>query len=162
MFKKFQKQIFIAFAAIFALPLCGHAQNAVKVTPEQGEPTVFLLGLHPKLTMAESSLTITTDEELNGILFDADKYHSIEFTTSVPSGVNGLESGEASVKMSGNSIYLNNFEPGAEVTVANINGVIVKSLTVGAGGDAVVSLSDLPQGIYIFNSKQTKFKFNKK
>lgn len=162
MFKKFQKQIFIALAAIFALPLCGHAQNAVKVTPEQGEPTVFLLGLHPKLTLGNSSLNITTDEDATGISFDAAKYHAIEFTSVNPTAVDRLESGEASVRMSGDAIFLNNFEPGAEVSIVNINGMTVRRLSVGSSGDAVVSLSDLPQGIYIFNSHQVKFKFNKK
>ena len=162
MFKNYAKQIFIALAAVFALPLCGNAQNAVKVTPENGEPTVFLLKEHPKMTLGESSLNITTDEDKAGISFDANKYHSLEFATVEPNSVGSLITGEASVSMTDEAILLNNFKPGDKVVITNLNGMIVKKFIIGFTGDAEISTTDMPNGIYIFNSNQVKFKFNKK
>lgn len=162
MYKKFKKPIFIALAAVFALPLCGHAQNAVKVIPEKGEPTVFLLKVHPKMTLGESSINITTDENKTGISFDANTYHSFEFATVDSNGIGSLTTDEASVTMSDEAILLNNFKPGTQVIINNLNGMTVKKFIVGSTGDAEISMADMPRGIYIFNSNQVKFKFNKK
>lgn len=153
------KHIFLVVAALFSLPLCGFSQNAVKVTPASGESTVFMLGDHPILTFGDAELTFSSDNE--SVTLDATQIHTFEFTTLSTTGLNDVNMSFGIVSLNGDVLSLSGFAPGSIVSVYNVNGTLVRDVTTGSDGGVDISLSGLPQGVYVLNSSQIQFKFRK-
>ena len=163
MFKNYQNPAFLALAMALALPLSINAEvNAVKVIDQDRKETVFMLEGHPTVSFNDDNLTITTDQDSQGVEFEAEQPYDFEFFEVKVSGVGSLESGKASVNIKGDLIEVANFEPNSPVTISALNGMVAKRAVTDANGSAVISLGDLAPGFYIFNSQQVNYKFHKK
>lgn len=158
MFNKNLKQI-IAVSALVTLPLCGYAYDVVRVTPASGAYTDFKLSGHPVLTIGDDHFTMSTDDNKNGIEFDASLAHSFTFITE--SGVKSVGADGAMVSLNGDALSLSGFPANTPVSIYTAAGVLVCEVVVGTDGSAEISLSGLQHGVYVVNSSQIQFKFSK-
>lgn len=159
MFNKNLKQI-ITMTALAVVPLFGYGYDVVRVTPSTGSYTDFKLSGHPVLTIGDEHFTMTTDDNKEGIEFDASLDHS--FTFIADAGVESIGNDGAMVSLNGNTLSLSGFPANSPVRIYTAGGVLVSEMIVGADGSAEISLDDLQHGVYLLNSSQIQFKFSKR
>lgn len=136
------------------------AQFAVKMIPAEGEETTFLLSHHPKVSMAEEGLIIETDQDR--VECEIGEGVRFEFIEDYETAVKNIETGMPAFKFDGQGISGYNIQPSSDVMIFDVSGKVMKSSRTDADGNFYISLSGLPEGVYILNSVDKKFKFIKK
>ena len=136
------------------------AQNAVKMIPSEGQEIVFMLSDSPRVTIEENSIIIESEKEkvtceiLKGVRF--------EFVDSDNAGIESVEINTAIFKVTNDFIEASRLKPRENVRVVDIGGKILRNLSTDSSGYIKMDISDLPKGVFIFSSKDKKFKFYKK
>lgn len=118
------------------------------------------LGAKPNVTFDDNLVTVTNDigDQLFFNLPDLWK-----FTYDYPTSINDIAANEVTaVQCDGNSIVFNNLKAGANIAVYAANGTLVMNKRVATDGEYVFSLSNLSQGVYLFNVNGVTFKIMKK
>lgn len=144
--------------------LCGigiaGAHNAVKLTAGDKIETIIILQEHPKVIVEEDILTLTTDSNI--IEFDWSNGARFEFVDYEYSGISNPEVNGAVFSISPETLEGRCLTPGGLISVSDMNGKTIISTKAGEDGNVAIVISELPAGVYIFNSIDKKFKFYKK
>ena len=160
MLKKFGRHSILLWMLLLCWAIPSKAQNAVKMIETDGTETIFLLIEQPKVWMADNSLIVETDSDkiscdiAGGIRFEFCNYES--------DSVEGIEQSTPAFKVTPQSVEAFNLDPLKTVAIYDISGKTVKTSQSDQNGYVYFSISELPAGVYIFNSPNKNFKFYKK
>lgn len=162
----------IALALSF-IPLSGFAQTVQEkmitclvLTETNGTKTEFALDSFPVITIEANDLVITCkDQKLTTALTGVQDYSFIEKTvttsiSSVPS--NDPNNASVSPQFSFSNAEVSGLKAGARVTIYNLNGTQISSVTADGEGRVALDFSSLPKGIYILRTPTKSFKFMNK
>ena len=162
----------IALALSF-IPLSGFAQTVQEkiitylvLTETNGTKTEFALESFPVITIEGNNLVITHNgNQLTTALTGVQDYHFIEKTvttsiSSVPSNDPKNESNTPQFSFS--NAEVSGLKAGARVTIYNLNGTQISSVTADGEGRVALDLSSLPKGVYILRTPTKSFKFMNK
>ena len=160
MVNKFGKKSCILLMLILCCCISGYAQSAVKMIPSEGKEVIFQLNDSPKVYILTGELVIETDtDRVDCPIGEGVKF---EFIGSDETSVEEISIGVPVFKVNGNTIEASNLTPGSPVAVIDMSGKAVRKSNVSSTGHVAVNISDLPSGVYVFNSKDKNFKFYKK
>ncbi len=168
----------ISFIGLIALtlsfiPLSGFAQTVQEriitclvLTETNGTTTEFALESFPVITIEGNDLVITHNgNQLTTALTGVQDYHFIEkkvtaSISSVPS--NDQKNGSVSPQFSFSNAEVSGLKVGARVTIYNLNGTQISSVTADGEGRVTLDFSSLPKGVYILRTPTKSFKFMNK
>ena len=142
----------------------GCAQTAIVVKMLDGTKNVVLLSAPesdasqvPQVTFDGDDIVIRGDHELRLAMSDVRHYvYSFD-----PSGVNVVKDDSPTIVYGRDRIIVTGRGDGGPVTVYSVNGAAVRRVTA-PGGEAVIPIEDLPQGVYVLTTGQSSYKFLKR
>jgi uncharacterized protein (DUF2141 family) len=129
-----------------------------------GMYTAYPLAHRPKLTMSGTTFTLKTTQ--TSVTYESKDV--LKFTMSdlngTPLDIQEVFSGRVAPTMSRESdaLHVKGCIPGAAITVFSTDGKVVGTHRADANGDAILTLSDLPQGVYIVKSGSATIKITRK
>ena len=139
------------------------AQNAMVLKMKDGtKNVVYLRGpessptMVPFVTFEGGDIVIHGDHELRLPMSTVQRY---TYTDS-PDAITTVEL-KPVVLFKGNEIALSNHPAGTVAMVYNVSGMLVKRAT-STGGDATISLAELPKGVYVITIGSSTYKFMKR
>lgn len=136
------------------------AQNAVKMTTSDGEEMLFVLSVHPMVTLSEEGFVIQTDDEK--IVIETNGSLVFQFVQDDNNSVGSFYLPIPTFKINSISIEAYNLTPGSTIEIFDLAGRKIKSKRIDSQGTLCLPISDLGSGCYIVNSADKKFKFYKK
>lgn len=162
----------IALALSF-IPLSGFAQTVQEkmitclvLTETNGTTTEFALESFPVITIEGNNLVITHNgNQLTTALTGVQDYHFIEkkVTTSISSvPSNDPKNTSNTPQFSFSNAEVSGLKAGARVTIYNLNGTQISSITADGEGRVALDFSSLPKGVYILRTPTKSFKFMNK
>ena len=98
---------------------------------------------------------VVFNDGTNSYEVDAANIAGVRFDNDISSVVTSFTS-KYQPMVAGRTVYFFNLPAGSDIAVYTVDGRIVKTLA--ADGDAVLSLEDVPAGIYIVNVNKTTIK----
>ena len=153
----------ILFLLLWSCGICcsAHAQmKTLIVSLRNGEKVSFDLKDLPKTTFTSRDLIIHSGTlEVTYPLESVQNYtYSDEVT-----GLTTVEAGQnISLQQEGNRLTFHHLSADEVIAVYGTDGRLVRQQRVKAGQPAVVSLDDLPTGVYLIQTRQTNFKVLKR
>ena len=129
-----------------------------------GMYTAYPLAHRPKLTMSGTTFTLKTTQ--TSVTYEAKDV--LKFTMSdlngTPLDIQEVFSGRVAPTISRehDALHVRGCLPGAAITVFATDGKAVATHRADANGDAIVTLSDLPQGVYVVKSGSATIKITRK
>ena len=146
----------IAVAFGFNAPASA-ADEALNLKMKDGTIHSFILNERPVITMGDGKLYVDTDKTTATYsLYDVNEYAFGEAAT----GIRGISTTKG-VSRNGDNIVFHGVDT-KKVVVCNLGGAIVNADVKGNNGYTTVSLTCLPQGVYIIKVSGTSVKINKK
>lgn len=157
----------LAIAALLLLPVQTRAEDHVDVqylvlTQYDGTVSKFALSDAPILSFNGGQLVVTcSGDELSTDLADVKDYHFV--TEQVPTGIQSISIGNGKTvpEVSFHNARISGLKEGARVTVYDINGKAVDTLSANAEGEVRVEIANLPKGVYILRTPTKSFKLMK-
>lgn len=151
------KNLLLSIAVAFGInATASAADEALNLKMKDGTTHSFILNERPVITMGEGKLYVNTDKTTATYsLYDVNEYAFGEAST----GINGISTTEG-VSRNGDNIVFHGID--AKKVVCNLGGAVVNADVKGNNGDTTVSLTNLPQGVYIIKVAGTSVKINKK
>ena len=129
-----------------------------------GMYTAYPLAHKPKLTMSGTTFTLTTTQ--TNVTYQAKDV--MKFTLSDING-NTLDIGKVfsgriapTVEKSADALSIKGCVPGTNVAVLNMEGKVFSQGKTDSNGDATISLSELPKGVYLVRTGTTTIKITRK
>lgn len=138
---------------LLLLATVSYADNAqIVIKQKSGSETVLELSTHPVITFSGEDMVVTTDLTTFSIPLDfIDNY-------VVSDGTTAIEQLTAEPQFSDGRIMFNGLAAGTPVYVYSMDGRLVTKMTADQTSRAVVSLQDLPKGVYIVSAGNNKMK----
>ena len=155
------KKISVLFTLLACCMLPMKAFNAVKMTHPDKE-SIFLLSSNPKVSMADKTVVITSDAGDKIELDQNGKTAKFEFIDTSSTSIEEVGIDAAIFNINQSSIEGRNLTVGSTVEIYDISGKKISTNRVDETGFVNISLSELPKGVYLFNSIDKNFKFYKK
>ena len=157
----------LAIAAMLLLPLQTRAEEYVDVqylvlTQNDGTVNKFALKDAPTLSFDGGQLIVScSGEELSTDLADVKDYQFV--TEQVATSIQSISigNGKTAPEVSFRNAQVSGLKAGARVTVYDINGKAIITLSADAEGVARVDMSNLPKGVYILRTPTKSFKYMK-
>lgn len=162
--KKFSKHfLLLLFALLFVPPkiMADEAYEAIKVEEQDGRVLFYKLANHPKASFKDDGIHLKADDI--EVIYPNSGTLTVTFVSSDESNaIDDTVLDGAVFNVSNEAIEGSNLTPEKPVFVYDLNGILVASTSTDAEGSFFISLANLSQGLYIFNSDNTSFKFYKK
>ena len=135
------------------------AQTALVVHQKSGEVVYFSFSEQPKATYSGTNLVLTTTKTT----VEYPIANLLKFTFGdMADGIEDVTDAKADVKIDNDAIIITGTKVSADVSVFNVSGVKVCTKKADADGNAAISTSNLPNGVYVVKSNNVTFKFIKK
>lgn len=152
------KNILLSIAVAFGFnATASAADEALNLKMKDGTIHSFILNERPVITMGDGKLYVDTDKTTaTYCLYDVSEYAFGEAAT----GIHGISTTNG-VSRNGDNIVFHGVDT-KKVVVCNLGGAIVNADVKGNNGYTTVSLTCLPQGVYIIKVSGTSVKINKK
>ena len=154
----------LAIAAMLLLPVQTSAEDYVDVqylvlTQYDGTVNKFALSDAPTLSFNGGQLVVTcSGDELSTDLADVKDYQFVteQVPTSIPSI--SIGNGKTAPDVSFRNAQVSGLKAGARLTVYDINGKVISTLSADAEGVARVDMANLSKGVYILRTPTKSFK----
>ena len=152
------KTLFLTCLLVFVSSMTVSGTQSLVVWHSDGSTTVIELYNQPLVQFAGDKVLITSPV----INLEYDKSDVIRFTyKDMDTNISTPEAG-TNIEQKNGQIIFHNVSPTDNVAVYNTNGVRVPVRFSLQGGNAVLSLSQIPSGVYLFNINGRTSKFTKK
>ncbi len=135
-------------------------EQAMVLHLKDGSQVAYFLSSSPKLTFADSQLTLKT--VLAEVSYPTAALARYCFEMKSPTKIGEIENGQKAVRFEGNEIRVSGFPAGQQLEVYATDGRKVASQPVGANGNATVSLQALPVGVYLIHHGVSTYKVEKR
>lgn len=135
-------------------PILGYAANEPKlvINTAAGATYEFFIADNPKMTFQDNVLVCQNDKGLK-ISVEATEVRTFNFTPS--SEETGID--QVSISSKFGSI-LSGLKAGSKVTVATLDGKVVKSLNVSETGSVELDFNQMPHGILVIKTEKGTLK----
>lgn len=155
-----RKRLLFLFCSLGILTGLAQSKNDVVVWKKDGSSFICSLAEKPKITYASNYYTITTGDSKTEILF-TDVWR-VTFYDDMSSGIKSELATVPVISVNGENIEVKGATAGETVSLYSFSGKLLKQAKADASGNASLSISSFPKGIYIINSKLTSLKITKK
>lgn len=150
------KKLFILLMAALMLPAIAKAQTPTLVLHHSnGKTSEVELYTMPRIQMTDTKMVIT----VQGSRQEFDKSDVVRFTfKGVGTGINAVKS-ETRYRVNEDCVTFYGISSADRISVHNASGMQIPVRLTADGSDAVLSLAQLPQGVYLvtINGKTIKF-----
>ena len=126
---------------------------------KNGERMLYDLEEQPKTTFANAELIITTNSVSASYPLSQVLRYTYELSTS---GVESVKENDIRISQKGNDLIFENLKPNTNISVYNMDGVLVSKKYSKAAQNVVVSLADHPVGVYLVKMSDVVYKIVKK
>lgn len=151
------RAILLVAAAITLLGL--HAEVYKSLTFDMSDGSTVIIPLSSSIESEINDNQIVFSDGTNVYSVDAAKINNVELRKDIPSAIREIDDIKVPV-ITGRTVCFSNLPADSVIMVCAVDGRIVKKLEV--CGDAVLSLEDLPAGIYLVNVNKTTIKISLK
>lgn len=131
------------------------------VETADGSKTVFALSANPELTFSGQTMLLNVGAQSHSFeIANVAQYYFEDDVTAI----DRLETVRLRLRYTDSSkVIIEDISPHADVRLYSTNGTLINSSVATANGQAVISLSSLPKGIYIISvEKNQNIKIHKK
>ncbi len=125
-----------------------------------GERMICQFSENPKLVHNDKTVTLTTTRVT--ITYQASEITKVYIDGDSSSGISGTSVEKGKLTLSDDAIYLSGLSASEQVRVYTTNGKLISSHKTTENGDLILSLSNLPKGLYIIKTKNQSFKITRK
>lgn len=130
-----------------------YADNAqIVIKQKSGSETILELSTHPVITFSGEDMVVTTDLTTFSIPLDFIEDYVVS------DGTTDIEQLVMKPQLLDGSIAFNGLAEGTPVYVYSMDGRLITKMKVDQSSRAVVSLQDLPKGVYIVSAGNNKVK----
>ncbi|WP_295728440.1 T9SS type A sorting domain-containing protein [uncultured Muribaculum sp.] len=138
---------------ILTATLQSRAEEKLSVEYNDGQTFSYVLSNRPKVKFVGNTMNITAPE--------IDDIHQMsdvkQFRFSKTSSIDAINAAEHRITYTDNeTVRLDGFKPGGDVSVYNTKGSIMIQRTIEADGSAVIPLDALTSGTYIISTTEGK------
>ena len=134
--------------------------NDVVVWKKNGDSFICSLAEKPKITYENNYYTIKSSENKTEILFT--DIWKVTFYKNESTKVQNELAEKSSLSFKGDDVSVKGAKPNELVALYSVSGKLIAKERVNSFGDATLSLSSLPNGIYIIKTSFSNFKITKK
>lgn len=154
----------LTMAALLLVPSPTRAEDFIEaqflvLTQNDGTVSKFALNKAPELSFNGNQLVISCEgDELSTDLSDVENYSFV--TEKIPTAVKPITIGEGNdmSDVAFHNAQISGLKVGTHVTVFDINGKALNTLSADAEGKVQIDLSNLPRGIFILRTPTKSFK----
>ena len=155
-FKLMKKLILSLLVALGFTATASATDDALNLTMKNGTVHSFLLAEKPVITMDNGKLNVATDNATATYnLYDVSQY-----TFGNPTAIKGVGTSD-SISRNGDDILFGGVDA-KKVSVCTLDGSCVNAIVSSTANGTIVSLSNLPSGVYIVKADNVAIKINKK
>lgn len=159
--KNLYRAVIAVMSAVISVGVSAEQCKHLVVTSINGGRTVYRLDHNPNLQFQDNSLVISGDSiTLEIPLNTTDK---ITYESFDPTGIDGI-SDNSGIRISDDGMEINIAGLSSSTTayIYGINGQLLGTYRLASGKNEVVSLRQLPKGVYILKLNGQSYKFQKK
>lgn len=153
-------KIFILSLAILFCSLSSWAEgvNALLLHLASGKQVACLLDEQPVVTLRGDELVVTT--HMNEVSYQSADVLKFTYLYVEPSGVRQLPM-QSMFTFGGNTLSIVGAEPGSQIAVYSVDGVLMASAKAGNKGSASLSLPEQKGKVYVVKTSVANFKITK-
>lgn len=125
----------------------GEIANTLVVKLCSGETMSFLLSTKPKITFSGAQLVVKSD--VCQIAYDLEQVDHYSFSHTTTDGIDTPLSAQEAVSRNGDCLTFSGMKAGSLIEVFSAAGETLSIVKADTEGRAVLSISGMPQGVYI-------------
>ena len=151
------KRLLLCIIGVVSMAMTASAQqDCLTVWHKDGSKVLFKLSEKPKVTYGDSLVIIQTGTTVE-YAFQAIQKMTFESEEMV--GIKEVKSGPEHPFLSdGKTVSFLSADKDLRVTIVQLNGIVVKDITVRRGQQSSLSLRSLPPGVYLLNVNGVTYK----
>ena len=157
----FIRKTFLLLCLMIVAQTASAADKLLVIETTDGTKTVFSLSANPELTFSGLTMLLNVGAQSHSFeIADVAQYY---FESDV-TAIDGLESVKLRLRYTGSDkVIVEGSSPNADVRIFSTSGTQINGSVATANGQAAISLSSLPKGIYIISvNKNQNIKIHKK
>lgn len=148
------------FLLTIAVTMAAQADDRVlKVWQSDGQVLTISLADEPRTTYSDGNLIITSSKTSVTLPLEKVRRYTYE---SAASGIDETKTVRAAFSRDGETLTLTGLKPGTAVLLYNVAGQLLRTLDSGTQPKVVVSVSNLPAGVYVVKANDVTYKITKR
>ena len=150
----------IVFLLAVAATVAAQADDRVlKVWQSDGQVLTISLADEPRTTYSDGNLIITSSKSSVTLPLEKVRRYTYE---SAASGIDEAKTLRAAFSRDGETLTLTGLKPGTAVYLYNVAGQLLRTIDSGDQPKVVVSVSNLPAGVYVVKANDVTYKITKR
>lgn len=152
-----KRVLILLFSVVISMVLSAQEKNTLVIQLYDGGLEKYILSDKPNVSFIEENMTISVDSivKLDIKRSLVEKFH---FEYVNPTIVEDSKTNSYTFYYDGQKVKMNGLDSYNIVTVLTIEGKIISTHTIDSVGNVVISLDNLPQGLYIISYKDRSVK----
>ena len=143
-----------------AVTMAAQADDRVlKVWQADGQVLTISLADEPRTTYSDGNLIITSSKTSVTLPLERVRRYTYE---SVASGIDEAKAVHVAFSRDGETLTLAGLKPGTAIYLYNVAGQLLRTLDSGTQPEVVVSVSQLPAGVYVVKANDVTYKITKR
>ena len=151
------KRLLLCIIGVVSMAMTASAQqDCLTVWHKDGSKVLFKLSEKPKVTYGDSLVIIQTGTTVE---YAFQTIQKMTFESEEMVGIKEVKSGPEHPFLSdGETVSFLSADKDLRVTIVQLNGIVVKDITVRRGQQSSLSLRSLPPGVYLLNVNGVTYK----
>ena len=133
--------------------------RVLKVWQSDGQVLTISLADEPRTTYSDGNLIITSAKAT--VSFPLEKVRRYTYE-SVVDGIDELKTVRAAISKDGETLTLTGLKPHTSIYLYNIAGQLLRTIDSGDQPKVVISVSHLPNGVYVVKANDVTYKITKR
>lgn len=154
------KRIALSFLmAVVALSSLAEDINAMMLHLASGKQVICLLDEKPIVTFSGDELVLTT--HMNKVSYQSSDVLKFTYLYYDPTVINQVGAPQSMFSFNGNALSVKGVEPGSQIAVYSVDGILVSSATASKNGAASIVLPEQSGKVYVIKTSVANFKITK-
>ena len=150
----------ILFLVVLAVTVAAQADDRVlKVWQADGQVLTISLADEPRTTYSDGNLIITSSKTSVTLPLEKVRRYTYE---SAANGVDEVKAMRAAFSKDGETLTLAGLKPGTAIYLYNVAGQLLRTIDSGTQSKVVVSVFNLPAGVYVVKANDVTYKITKR
>ncbi len=133
-------------------------ERVLKVWQANGQVLTISLADEPRTTYKDGNLVITSTKTSVTLPLEQVRRYTYE---TVSTGIVEPKVVHATISKDGETLTLTGLKPGTTLQLYNVAGQLLRTLTSGSQSKTVVTVSNLPSGVYVVKANDVTYKITK-
>lgn len=133
--------------------------RVLKVWQSDGQVLTISLNDEPRTTYSDGNLIITSSKAM--VTFPLEKVRRYTYESMVD-GIDEPKTVRAAISKDGETLTLTGLKPHTSIYLYNVSGQLLRNIDSGDQPKVVVSVSQLPYGVYVVKANDVTYKITKK